>query len=282
MIEINWSDVINVVSSIAPQLIAIGVVLALAIVATVAVNRRTVADQATRKLIHAQSWLVFLVAAVVAVAMMVFGPLATLLNNATAERHMLSDKTIATANELGAEVQREGITLLKNDNGSLPLSDTNVNMFGWSSTNPVYGGTGSGSLSDTYPTVSRWPRGSPAPPPRTHGSPAGPCSWRNTMVTSPSSARTARAVSNPSSSPSATSITMRSNWVRNPSSSDRPSAYSLTSNAISWFRAYRSKHALNIRRLSASSSTNATDITSDISPPILSGGGTVVVNRPPR
>ncbi|MBW3082183.1 glycoside hydrolase family 3 N-terminal domain-containing protein [Bifidobacterium phasiani] len=154
MIEINWSDVINVVSSIAPQLIAIGVVLALAIVVTVAVNRRTVADQATRKLVHAQSWLVFLVAAVVAVAMMVFGPLATLLNNATAERHMLSDETIATANELGAEVQREGITLLKNDNGSLPLSDTNVNVFGWSSTNPVYGGTGSGSLSDTYPTVS--------------------------------------------------------------------------------------------------------------------------------
>ena len=27
-------------------------------------------------------------------------------------------------------------------------------MFGWSSTNPVYGGTGSGGLSDSYPTVS--------------------------------------------------------------------------------------------------------------------------------
>ena len=154
MIEINWSDVINVVSSITPQLIAIGVVLALAIVVTVAVNRRTVADKATRKLIHAESWLVFLVAAVVAVAMMVFGPLATLLNNATAERHMLSDETIATANALSTEVQREGITLLKNDNGNLPLTDTNLNVFGWSSTNPVYGGTGSGSLSDTYPTVS--------------------------------------------------------------------------------------------------------------------------------
>lgn len=29
-----------------------------------------------------------------------------------------------------------------------------INVFGWSSTNPVYGGTGSGSLSDAYPTVS--------------------------------------------------------------------------------------------------------------------------------
>ena len=27
-------------------------------------------------------------------------------------------------------------------------------MFGWTSTNPVYGGAGSGSLSDNYPKVS--------------------------------------------------------------------------------------------------------------------------------
>ena len=33
-------------------------------------------------------------------------------------------------------------------------SGTKLNVFGWSSTNPVYGGTGSGSLSDAYPTVS--------------------------------------------------------------------------------------------------------------------------------
>lgn len=63
--------------SITPHLIAIGVVFVLALVITFAVNRKTVADAATRKLIHSESWLVFLVAAVVAVAMMLFGPLAT-------------------------------------------------------------------------------------------------------------------------------------------------------------------------------------------------------------
>ena len=29
-----------------------------------------------------------------------------------------------------------------------------MNTFGWSATNPVYGGTGSGSLSGLYPTVT--------------------------------------------------------------------------------------------------------------------------------
>lgn len=140
--------------SITPHLIAIGVVFVLALVITFAVNRKTVADAATRKLIHSESWLVFLVAAVVAVAMMLFGPLATLLNNASAERYMLSEQTVTAANDLAEEVQSEGITMLKNTDGNLPLADTKVNVFGWASTNPVYGGTGSGSMNVTYPTVS--------------------------------------------------------------------------------------------------------------------------------
>ena len=154
MLQINMADVIAVLGSITPHLIAIGVVFVLALVITFAVNRKTVADAATRKLIHSESWLVFLVAAVVAVAMMLFGPLATLLNNASTERHMLSEQTVTAANDLAEEVQSEGITMLKNTDGNLPLADTKVNVFGWASTNPVYGGTGSGSMNATYPTVS--------------------------------------------------------------------------------------------------------------------------------
>ncbi|MBW3083429.1 glycoside hydrolase family 3 N-terminal domain-containing protein [Bifidobacterium phasiani] len=154
MLQINMADVIAVLNSIAPHLIAIGIVLALAVIITVAVNRRTVADTATRKLVHAESWLAVMVAAVAAVSMMLFGPLATLLNNASTERYMLSGETVAAANDLAEEVQSEGITLLKNDDGNLPLQNTKVNVFGWASTNPVYGGTGSGSMNATYPTVS--------------------------------------------------------------------------------------------------------------------------------
>ena len=154
MLQINMADVIAVLGSIAPHLITIGVVFVLALIATVAVNRKTVTDTATRKLIHSESWLVFLAAAVVAVVMMLFGPLATLLNNASTERYMLSEETVTAANDLAEEVQSEGITMLKNTDGNLPLADTKVNVFGWASTNPVYGGTGSGSMNATYPTVS--------------------------------------------------------------------------------------------------------------------------------
>ena len=154
MLSINWSDVWNVVASVAPQLIAIAVVLVLALALTFGVNKKTVKDTGVRKLIHSESWIVFLVAAVVAVSMMVYGPLATLLNNATAEKYTLSDDTVAAANELAANVEREGITLLRNEDGNLPLADKKVNVFGWGSTNPVYGGTGSGSMSDQYETTS--------------------------------------------------------------------------------------------------------------------------------
>jgi len=51
-------------------------------------------------------------------------------------------------------VQSEAVTLLKNDDSNLPLSGKKVNVFGWGSTNPVYGGSGSGSMSKQYKTVS--------------------------------------------------------------------------------------------------------------------------------
>lgn len=154
MLQINMADVMNVIGSLTPYLIAIGVLFALALIITFAVNKKTVKDVATRKIVHSESWLVALVGIVVAVSMMLTGPLSTLLNNATTTKYMLSDTTVSKANELAKEVQSEAITMLKNDDSNLPLSNKKVNVFGWGSTNPVYGGTGSGSMSDQYETVS--------------------------------------------------------------------------------------------------------------------------------
>ncbi|PWG66957.1 glycoside hydrolase family 3 N-terminal domain-containing protein [Bifidobacterium callitrichidarum] len=154
MLQINMADVLNVIGSLTPYLIAIGVLLVLAIIITFAVNRKTVKAVANRKLIHSESWLVALVGIVVAVSMMLSGPLSTLLNNATITKYQLSDSTVAAANKLAKEVQTEAVTMLKNDDSNLPLSSKKVNVFGWGSTNPVYGGTGSGSMSDQYETVS--------------------------------------------------------------------------------------------------------------------------------
>ena len=154
MLQINMADVMNVIGSLTPYLIAIGVLFVLALIITFAVNKKTVKDVATRKIVHSESWLVALVGIVVAVSMMLTGPLSTLLNNATTTKYMLSDTTVSKANELAKEVQSEAITMLKNDDSNLPLSNKKVNVFGWGSTNPVYGGTGSGSMSDQYETVS--------------------------------------------------------------------------------------------------------------------------------
>lgn len=154
MLQINMADVMNVIGSLTPYLIAIGVLFALALIITFAVNKKTVKDVATRKIVHSESWLVALVGIVVAVSMMLTGPLSTLLNNATTTKYTLSDATVSKANELAKDVQSEAVTLLKNDDSNLPLSGKKVNVFGWGSTNPVYGGTGSGSMSKQYKTVS--------------------------------------------------------------------------------------------------------------------------------
>lgn len=154
MLQINMADVMNVIGSLTPYLIALGVLFVLALIITFAVNKKTVKDVATRKIVHSESWLVALVGIVVAVSMMLTGPLSTLLNNATITKYTLSDATVSKANELAKDVQSEAVTLLKNDDSNLPLSGKKVNVFGWGSTNPVYGGTGSGSMSKQYKTVS--------------------------------------------------------------------------------------------------------------------------------
>ena len=57
--------------------------------------------------------------------------------------------------ELSIKIAEEGIVLLKNEDNLLPLTDlAEVNVFGWSSTNPLYGGTGSGEFSDTSSVVT--------------------------------------------------------------------------------------------------------------------------------
>lgn len=60
--------------------------------------------------------------------------------------------------ELVEKIADEGIVLLKNDDNVLPIATseegkTKVNVFGWSFTNPIYGGTGSGA-SDASIAVS--------------------------------------------------------------------------------------------------------------------------------
>lgn len=151
MLAINIDDVINVLNTCKPYLIALGVILAAVIIITVAVMKL---QKPKKKFARAQSWIAFLAALVVIVNMICWGPMSSMISLATGAG-TIAEETSAAATELCEDIADEGIVLLENENNTLPLAEgTKLNVFGWSSTNPVYGGTGSGSLSDSYPTVS--------------------------------------------------------------------------------------------------------------------------------
>lgn len=149
MLSINWADVVNVLNSCKNYLIGFGVVLLLVIIALIAAAKL---DKAKKFMVRAQAGIAALLALVVTVNLVCFGPLYTLISLATGSGS-ISEESVATATELCTAIGEEGIVLLEND-GTLPLAPGNLNVFGWASTNPCYGGTGSGALSDSYPAVS--------------------------------------------------------------------------------------------------------------------------------
>lgn len=151
MLSINMEDVKNVLTAIAPYLIVIGVALALAIIVTIACFK---AKKSVKKLIRGEAWIAFLLTAVIAINLICFVPMSSMISLATGNG-TISKETSDEATELCTDIAEEGIVLLKNEGNALPVaSGSNLNVFGWASTNPCYGGTGSGSLSDAYETVS--------------------------------------------------------------------------------------------------------------------------------
>ncbi len=149
MLDINMDDVISAIQSCSTYLIALGVIVVLAIIAMIVCCKMS---KDKKFMIRAQSGAVVIVALVVIVNLIIYGPMYTLVSLAMGEGS-ISDETTAEANELVEEITDEGIVLLENDS-ILPLSTTAVNVFGWASTNPCYGGTGSGSLNDAYDVVT--------------------------------------------------------------------------------------------------------------------------------
>jgi beta-glucosidase len=87
-------------------------------------------------------------AVAITVNILVFKPLQTVMNNFFRPRVERSAAVTAASTQLCEDIEAEGIVLLKNDNNVLPLSPDKlrVNIFGWSSVSPVYGGTGSGAV----------------------------------------------------------------------------------------------------------------------------------------
>lgn len=150
MLAINMDDVIKVVSSIKGYLIALAAVILLAVAVMVGCRKM---KKSKKYLIRWQAGLGLVAAAAIIVNLILTGPMYTMVSLATGGGKV-SEENVASATQLCEDIADEGIVLLDND-GTLPMAkNSKLNVFGWASTNPCYGGTGSGALSDAYPTVT--------------------------------------------------------------------------------------------------------------------------------
>lgn len=146
MLAINIQDVINVLASVKTHLIVLGVALVVALAVIIACKALPVAK---RKLARSSALVALALAVIIVVNTICFGPMFTMINLAMGGGS-ITEESMAEAYEVNTELVSEGVTLLEN-NGALPLAGgANVNVFGWASTAPVYGGVGSGALNDQY------------------------------------------------------------------------------------------------------------------------------------
>ena len=153
MISFEMEDLIGVLQGLAPYFAVIAAVLIAAIVVTIAVRKL---PKASKKLIRGESWMGTLLAILVVINLICTGPMSALLDlvGRAPVPTKVSDALAQEASDVALQIAEEGFVLLENE-GILPLTDTKkINLFGWSSTNPVYGGAGSGGINDLYAKVS--------------------------------------------------------------------------------------------------------------------------------
>ena len=150
MISVEMEDVLAVLQLCKPYIISIIAALVIGIVIMIACRRMS---RGKKFLIRGEAAIAMVLAVVVCVNMICFGPMATLIGLATGNG-TLSDETNEEAAEVAEEIMEDGIVLLKNES-LLPLNETKkLNIFGWESINPAYGGAGSGGINDLYDIVS--------------------------------------------------------------------------------------------------------------------------------
>ena len=141
------TDVVKYVNMLAGYIYAILGTLILAIV--VIVVAQFVVKKGLRHLVAVNACLAWVLIVTVLVNVICFGPmydnLSIIINSAGLK---VSAESAAASEAVIEKVGDEGIVLAQND-GLLPLSNTTrINVFGWAATQPIYGGTGSGSSSN--------------------------------------------------------------------------------------------------------------------------------------
>ena len=150
MISVEMEDVLAVLQLCKPYIIGIVAALVIGIVIMMACRRMS---KEKRFLVRGEAAIAMLLAVVICVNMICFGPMATLIGLATGSG-TISNETNKEAAGVAEEIMEDGIVLLKNES-LLPLNETKkLNIFGWESINPAYGGAGSGGINGLYDIVS--------------------------------------------------------------------------------------------------------------------------------
>ncbi len=151
MIQIEMADVIGVLQTCQNYLIALAVIIIAAIAVMIAARKQ---DKPKKHMIRLEALFAMLLGIVIVANGIIFGPMYTLVSLAMGSG-TVTDETTASSIETATEIAEEGFVLLQNEDNTLPLTDvTKLNLFGWASTNPVYGGTGSGGINDLFEKVS--------------------------------------------------------------------------------------------------------------------------------
>lgn len=142
-VEVAWEDVISVIQLVRNHIIVIIAAL-ICMIAVMFFARRW--EKTKKHFIRVQSLIAFLVVTVLTVNIMLSDALYNTINVVLADKGELSQENAENSKQIIEKITSEGIVLTKNDDEFLPIVPQKLNVFGWASTNPIYGGTGSGTV----------------------------------------------------------------------------------------------------------------------------------------
>ena len=152
MLAINFDDVLNVLTTLRPYLIALGIIIVCWIILRIVVGKVMKKEPAKGRT-KACLFVALLAGICIVVNMICTGPMSTMLDLVTGSG-TISKATSDKATEVAVQIGEEGIALLENDDNILPMAKGDkLNVFGWASINPILGGAGSGALNNAYATT---------------------------------------------------------------------------------------------------------------------------------
>lgn len=140
---VSETDVQQYVTSLGGYIYAIVGLLIVAVVVMIAAH--WFVKKGTRHVVRWMAGIAWVLITTILANVICFGPMYNNLAPIMNKRGPVSDEAVIASKDIIKEIGEEGMVLVKNEN-TLPLAaDSNLNVFGWASTNPIYGGTGSGS-----------------------------------------------------------------------------------------------------------------------------------------